>query len=213
MYRVTCRVVTESSVTLSVGNGPSLSNPFPATAVAQLPFLCAVPVGLQIKPNVSRSLGSSVSNHSLPTHAQLKTIFFSPYTLQVLKPSKLPIPCPLHADDSSSIPVSSAGILDLLVSVSDAQGRSFHNFSSLDFQWTISDTSLAVLPDPPALKTVDTPDASKLRDLLEVYYGWTLSIGQSNVNNAQAITAFSPLSSPPPLRTQAVQRDWFGALW
>ena len=55
VFRVTCRVLTESSVSLRVGNGPSISNPFPATAVAKLPFVCAIPVGLQIKPNVSET--------------------------------------------------------------------------------------------------------------------------------------------------------------
>ena len=55
VFRVTCRVLTESSISLRVGNGPSTTNPFPAEANADLPFVCADPVGLQIDPNVSLS--------------------------------------------------------------------------------------------------------------------------------------------------------------
>ena len=35
--------------------------------------------------------------------------------------------------------------LDILVTVTDSLGRKFDNFSSLDFHWSVSDQSLAIL--------------------------------------------------------------------
>ena len=51
-------------------------------------------------------------------------------------------PCPI-TQDSSQIPVHSYRDLDILVTVTDSNGRKFDNFSSLAFDWQISDQSLA----------------------------------------------------------------------
>ena len=41
------------------------------------------------------------------------------------------------------IPVHNYKDLDILVSVTDSNGRKFDNFSSLEFDWTLSNTNVA----------------------------------------------------------------------
>lgn len=48
---------------------------------------------------------------------------------------------------NQQIPVHCQRNLDILVTVTDSLGRKFDNFSSLDFQWMVSDRSLATLED------------------------------------------------------------------
>ncbi|CAH1786082.1 unnamed protein product [Owenia fusiformis] len=55
----------------------------------------------------------------------------------------LDLPCPITKDSNLPVPVHSSKELQLLVTVTDSNGRKFHNFSSLDFEWDISNTQLA----------------------------------------------------------------------
>ncbi|XP_062607902.1 nuclear pore membrane glycoprotein 210-like [Saccostrea cucullata] len=59
-------------------------------------------------------------------------------------PENLP-PCPVTREQGIAIPVHCQRDLDILVTVTDSLGRKFDNFSSLDFQWSVSDQSLATL--------------------------------------------------------------------
>ncbi|XP_052692934.1 nuclear pore membrane glycoprotein 210-like [Crassostrea angulata] len=61
-------------------------------------------------------------------------------------PENLP-PCPVSKEQAVAIPVHCQRNLDILVTVTDSLGRKFDNFSSLDFQWMVSDRSLATLED------------------------------------------------------------------
>ncbi|XP_052800976.1 nuclear pore membrane glycoprotein 210-like [Mya arenaria] len=60
-------------------------------------------------------------------------------------PRDLP-PCPASREPNAQIPVYCKKSLDILVSVTDKNGRKFDNISSLEFDWSLSDTSLASLP-------------------------------------------------------------------
>ncbi|XP_022313260.2 nuclear pore membrane glycoprotein 210-like [Crassostrea virginica] len=59
-------------------------------------------------------------------------------------PEHLP-PCPVTKEQAIPIPVHCQRELDILVTVTDSLGRKFDNFSSLDFHWSVSDQSLAIL--------------------------------------------------------------------
>ncbi|CAC5367420.1 NUP210 [Mytilus coruscus] len=57
-------------------------------------------------------------------------------------------PCPINSREvSQPIPVHCRRDLDILITVTDSNGRKFDNFSSLVFDWTLSDQSLASFSD------------------------------------------------------------------
>lgn len=59
------------------------------------------------------------------------------------------------------IPVHCRRDLDILITVTDSNGRKFDNFSSLVFDWTLSDQSLASFSDSIA-SSVETVHGIKL---------------------------------------------------
>ncbi|KAL3841492.1 hypothetical protein ACJMK2_019630 [Sinanodonta woodiana] len=67
-------------------------------------------------------------------------------TPDVEYPENLP-PCPIRADGNQPVPVHCNWDLNLVLTVTDAHGRRFDNFSSLEFDWTLSDKSLGSLQE------------------------------------------------------------------
>ncbi|KAK3608986.1 hypothetical protein CHS0354_020538 [Potamilus streckersoni] len=67
-------------------------------------------------------------------------------TPEVEYPENLP-PCPIRVDGNQPVPVDCDQDLNLVVAVTDAHGRRFDNFSSLEFDWVLSDKSLGSLQE------------------------------------------------------------------
>ncbi|XP_063400570.1 nuclear pore membrane glycoprotein 210-like [Mytilus trossulus] len=71
-------------------------------------------------------------------------------------------PCPINSREvSQPIPVHCRRDLDILITVTDSNGRKFDNFSSLVFDWTLSDQSLASFSDS-IVSSVETVHGIKL---------------------------------------------------
>ncbi|VDI43866.1 nuclear pore complex protein Nup210, partial [Mytilus galloprovincialis] len=71
-------------------------------------------------------------------------------------------PCPINSREvSQPIPVHCRRDLDIQITVTDSNGRKFDNFSSLVFDWTLSDQSLASFSDSIA-SSVETVHGIKL---------------------------------------------------
>ncbi|XP_052218938.1 nuclear pore membrane glycoprotein 210-like isoform X2 [Dreissena polymorpha] len=64
---------------------------------------------------------------------------------QISFPQDLP-PCPVSREPNQQIPIHCKKDLDILVVVTDKHGRRFDNISSLEFEWTLSDETIASLP-------------------------------------------------------------------
>lgn len=130
-FNIACTGLGQQTLTLTVGNRPTVTNMYPATAETKIKFICAEPVGIHLQPQVMTALR---------------------------KPS-LP-PCPLLLDSNQVVPVHCNQNLGILLTVTDNQGRKFNNFTSLKFEWTLSDSSLATLDlHKPLEMTVDLTDS------------------------------------------------------
>ncbi|XP_053384665.1 nuclear pore membrane glycoprotein 210-like [Mercenaria mercenaria] len=79
----------------------------------------------------------------------------------VAYPDDLP-PCPVSREPNQQIPVHCQRDLDLGVSVTDKNGRKFDNISSLEFDWSMSDGSLASLADELQTDIKVTPSGRKI---------------------------------------------------
>ena len=60
------------------------------------------------------------------------------------------------------IPVHNYKDLDILVSVTDSNGRKFDNFSSLAFDWTLSNTDVAEFGTKEMQLTTELTDTGKV---------------------------------------------------
>ena len=61
------------------------------------------------------------------------------------------------------IPVHNYKDLDILVSVTDSNGRKFDNFSSLEFDWTLSNTNAAQFGNENEMQlTTESADSGKV---------------------------------------------------
>ena len=74
VWRVSCRELGEQSLTLEVGNGPTLKNAHPASEVAVVRVSCALPVSMTMTPVVDLSeecplLQSTNQNTRFPVKA------------------------------------------------------------------------------------------------------------------------------------------------
>jgi len=82
-------------------------------------------------------------------------------TPQVPQPTNLP-PCPVSLDSDSVIPAHNYRQLHINVLVTDDQGRVFDNISSLNFEWSVSDSSLGTLASADSvLNSGSTKDVTK----------------------------------------------------
>lgn len=64
------------------------------------------------------------------------------------------------------IPVHCERDLNLLVTVTDANGRKFDNISSLEFVWKLSDPSLASIPEDGELESDITVTPGGRKDIV-----------------------------------------------
>ncbi|CAI9723077.1 Hypothetical predicted protein [Octopus vulgaris] len=134
-FQVVCTGLGEQTLKLKVGNKPTHTNLLPVVVETFVKFICAEPVSLHLQPQV----------------------------LTVSKQSDLP-PCPVFLDSNQVIPVHCKQDLTVLLTVTDNQGHKFDNFSSLKFDWKLSDTSLASLnlAEPMRIETDISDRTSKV---------------------------------------------------
>ncbi|KAI4554062.1 hypothetical protein MJT46_020059 [Ovis ammon polii x Ovis aries] len=162
---VTCQVLGEQVIALTVGNKPSVTNPFPALEPAVVKLVCAQPSRLTLTP-VYASPQLDLSCPLLQQNKQLARTPVSPQGASCVRDrSAQPGVRPRGELGSLQVPVSShrSPLLDL--AAYDQQGRRFDNFSSLSVQWESSRPSLASIEPAPPLQLVSQDDGSGQRKL------------------------------------------------
>ncbi|GAB1602354.1 nuclear pore membrane glycoprotein 210-like isoform X1, partial [Argonauta hians] len=152
-FQVVCVGLGEQTLKLKVGNKPTHTNRQPVVVETFVKFVCAEPVSLHLQPQVST----------------------------ISKRSELP-PCPVFLDSNQVIPVHCKQNLTLLLTVTDNQGRKFDNFSSLKFDWELSDTSLASLSSGEQPINIETDvSAGKLAKVSAVGYQVVAMYGKPGI--------------------------------
>ncbi|KAB1264617.1 Nuclear pore membrane glycoprotein 210 [Camelus dromedarius] len=142
---VTCQVLGEQVIALSVGNKPSITNPFPALEPAVVKFVCAPPSRLTLTP-VYASPQLDLSCPLLQQNKQVCVGDSSLVTGEGTDAEKSTQKGALQSErlwDIVAVPVSSHRNPVLDLAAYDQQGRRFDNFSSLSVQWESARPSLA----------------------------------------------------------------------
>ena len=131
-FRVTCLEYGEQKLQIKTGNSATSSNPFPVESVSTTIFSCYSPSSLFIHPiDDSNENNNNNNNNELPSSKCDKSYFWKTQT----------------SDDFSSLPstfsLKNNKNIIFKVSLLDYKGNKFNNFSSIEFQWKSTNSSIA----------------------------------------------------------------------
>ncbi|XP_049849503.1 nuclear pore membrane glycoprotein 210-like [Schistocerca gregaria] len=163
-YRVTCLLHGSQNITVVVGNSAGPINPYPVFYEALLPFSCQFPAGILLHPaNVpvnSSHDSPNVSKWTRDPESLASNQFYQPSETAPVFPEigaasgvcidhLLPfilktdfIYMPMLVSDLGKYRIRTNQTLLFNLTMYDASGQKFNNFSSLDIQWTSSNSTL-----------------------------------------------------------------------